>query len=89
LDVTASGVGSSSAMTSGAVTTTHANDLLVGAGASSNAVTGAGAGYTSRSTAFGNLTEDRNVTAAGSYSATATQNSNAWVMQLVAFKAAN
>ena len=75
-------------MSSGTVATTNAKDLIFGAGASSNTVTAPGAGYTARSQAFGNVTEDRNVTATGSYSATATQNASAWVMQLVAFKAA-
>jgi glucose/arabinose dehydrogenase len=87
LDVSRSATGSASAMNSGAVTTTNAADLLFAGAASSNTVTAAGAGYTTRSTSFGNRTMDRNVTAAGSYNATATQNGSAWVMQLVAFKA--
>jgi hypothetical protein len=87
LDVSTSAIGTSRAMSSGPVTTTNANDLLFGAGASRNSVTQAGSGWTTRSTASGNRTEDRNVTTTGSYAATATQNSNAWVMQLVAFKA--
>jgi hypothetical protein len=87
LDVSTSAIGTSRAMSSGSVTTTNASDLLFGAGASSKTVTKAGAGWTTRSTAYGNRTEDRNVTTTGSYAATATQNSNAWVMQLVAFKA--
>jgi outer membrane protein assembly factor BamB len=87
VDVTASAIGSSAAMSSGAVSTTNASDLLFGAGASMNAVTAAGTGFTTRSSAFDNRTEDRVVTSTGSYAATATQNSNAWVMQLVAFRA--
>ena len=50
-------------------------------------VTAAGSGYTTRSTAYGNRTQDRTVSATGNYAATATQNGNAWVMQLVAFRA--
>jgi glucose/arabinose dehydrogenase len=87
LDVSKAAIGTSKAMSSGSVTTMNANDLLFGAGASKSAVTKGGAGYTVRSSAYGNLTEDRNVTSTGSYAATATQNSNAWVMQLVAFRA--
>jgi glucose/arabinose dehydrogenase len=87
LDVSKVAVGTASAMSSGSVTTTNANDLLLGAGASKVSVTQGSPGYTVRSGAFGNLTEDRNVTSTGSYAATATQNSNAWVMQLVAFRA--
>jgi glucose/arabinose dehydrogenase len=86
LDVSTSAIGMSRAMSSGSVTTTNASDLLFGAGASSSSVTRAGSGWTSRSSASGNRTEDRNVTTTGSYAATATQNGNAWVMQLVAFK---
>ena len=39
LDVASSAVGTTAAMSSGSVATTHANDLLFGAGASSNSVT--------------------------------------------------
>jgi glucose/arabinose dehydrogenase len=87
LDVSTSAIGTSRAMSSGSVTTTNASDLLFGAGASRNTVTKAGSGWTTRSAASGNRTEDRNVTTTGSYAATATQNGSAWVMQLVAFKA--
>ena len=74
-------------MNSGSVTTTSANDLLFSAGASSSSVTAGGSGYTTRSTAFGNRTQDRNVSSVGTYDATMTQNSIAWVAHLVAFKA--
>ena len=87
LDASASATGTASAMSSGAVTTTNAADLIFGAGASSGSVTQPGSGFTSRSSAAGNRTEDRFVTATGSYAATATQNGNRWVMQVVAFKA--
>jgi chitodextrinase len=87
LDVTASAAGSAAAMNSGSATTTDATDLIFGAGASRGAVTAGGAGYTSRSTFSGNITEDKRVTASGSYNATATQDSNAWVMHMVAFRA--
>jgi len=88
LDVTTSAVGASgSAMSSGSVTTTNANDLLFGGGVSSATVTQAGSGYTIRSTGSGNVTEDRLVGATGSYSATATHNGSYWAMQIVAFKA--
>ena len=89
VDASGSGVGSSSLMSSGAVTTTQANDLLFAAGASDDTVTTAGAGFTKRLTGFANLTEDRVVTSTGSYEGTATQNGAAWAMQLVAFRAAS
>ena len=80
-------IGTGSAMNSGPLTTTNASDLLFSAGASSAAVTAGGSGYTTRSTVAANITQDRVVSSAGSYNAGATQNGNAWVMQLVAFKA--
>lgn len=86
LDATATATGSSGAMDSGSVTTSYSDVLLVGAGASIGSVTAAGSGYTARSFAHTNIVEDR-VVSAGTYSATATQNSDNWVMQAVAFKA--
>ena len=88
LDAVAAATGSGSAMSSGPVWTTNATDLLFGAGESTKVVTRVGTGYTSRSTISGNITEDRSVTAAGSYKATATHNGTGWIMQMVAFKAA-
>ncbi len=87
LDVSSAAVGSSRAMNSGSAVTTNASDLIFGAGGSSHTVNAAGSGFTTRLTNFGNRTEDRTVTASGSYNATATQNSSAWVMHMVAFKA--
>lgn len=87
VDTQRSATGTGSAVNSGPMTTTNATDLLFAPVASENAVTAGGSGYTTRSTAFGNRTMDRNVTTAGSYSATATQNGTGWVVQLVAFKA--
>ena len=86
VDVIASASGSSSTLNSGAVTTTSGNDLIFGAGVSDNVVTAAGSGFAARDLAYGNITEDRIGTTIGSYSATATQNGQAWGMQLVAFR---
>ena len=74
-------------MSSGSATTTNADDLIFGAGSSASTINQAGTGFTSRSTTFGNRTEDKNITSVGSYNATAIQNGNAWVMHMVAFKA--
>ena len=79
--------GTSAAINSGNVTTTRANDLLFSGSASSSTVTAGGTGYTTRSTSFGNRTQDRIAATAGAYNATASQNSNGWVTHLVAFKA--
>jgi glucose/arabinose dehydrogenase/chitodextrinase len=87
LDVSAVNKGTTAAMNSGSATTTNADDLIFGAGASSSNVNRGGTGFTSRSTSFGNRTEDKNVTAKGPYNATANQNGNTWVMHMVAFKA--
>jgi trimeric autotransporter adhesin len=88
IDVTMSASGASGSLNSGSVTTTSSNDLLFAGGVSSASVTSAGTGYTARSFAQGNITEDRTVTATGSYSATATHTGQAWGMQLVAFRGA-
>ncbi len=88
VDVSASAAGTSASMTSGAVTTTQANDFLFAAGASDNTVA-QGTGYTPRLNNFGNLTEDRIVTTTGPYAGTASQNGSTWAMQLVAFRVAS
>ena len=87
LDVSSAAAGSARAMNSGSATTTNANDLIFGAGASIHAVTAAGSGFTTRLTNFANRTEDKTVTTAGAYNATATQDGSAWVMHMAAFKA--
>src|SRR5215472_8246609 len=88
LDVTAGSKGSSGTATSGAASTTAANELIFGAATTVQAVSGAGSGFTSRIiTSYGDNAEDRVVTTAGSYSATAPiRPSGAWVMQMVTFK---
>jgi chitodextrinase len=89
VDVTVSATGSSAAINSGSATTTSPNDLIFGAGVSDMSVTAVGPGFTGRSLAFGNVTEDESATAAGSYAATATHDGIVWEMQMVAFRAAN
>ena len=86
--MSSSAKGNGRALNSGSAVTTNANDLIFGAGATAGAISAAGAGLTVRSTLSGNWTMDRNVTATGSYSVTATASNNRWVMQMVAFKAA-
>src|SRR5262249_45509834 len=89
VDVTAASNGSSSTSSSGSVTTTNANDLLVGANMVSTMTTGAGSSFTSRviTSPDGDILEDRIVTTTGSYSASASLQSGSWIMQMVAFKA--
>ena len=86
VDVQRSATGNSAAMSSGAITTTVPGDLLFAAAASKGTVTAAGSGWTTRSTSFGNRTQDRLAGVAGSYTASATQNSNRWVLHLIAFR---
>jgi len=91
VDVAVGAQGSSTLTNSGSITTTNANDLLVGANLVQEVTTGAGASFTNRviTSPDGDILEDRVVTATGSYSATAPMApSGWWVMQMVAFRAA-
>jgi hypothetical protein len=89
VDATAAASGSSASMNSGSVATTSSNDLVFGAGVSGSSVTAAGTGFAVRDLTYGNITEDRTASTPGTFSATATQNGNAWAMQVVAFRAKN
>ena len=91
LDVVSGATGSAGTASSGAVTTTNANDLLVGADVTLEYTLGAGAGFTSRMITVpdGDIAEDRVVTSIGSYAATATISpAGPTIMQMVAFKGA-
>jgi hypothetical protein len=90
LDVSVGTQGNSATSDSGPVTTTNVNDLLVGANLVQTLTSGAGTGYTSRviTSPDGDILEDRVVTATGSYNATASVTAGAWIMQMVAFRAA-
>ena len=90
VDVVSAAQGTGTLSNSGSVTTTNANDLLVGANLVQDQTRGPGAGYTSRvlTSPDGDILEDEIVTTAGSYNATAQLNGNAWIMQMVAFRAA-
>jgi hypothetical protein len=88
-DVGVGATGSSTTSSSGSVTTTNANDLLIGANLVQTGTTGAGSGFTRRIITSPDLDilEDRIVTVTGSYSATAPISPSAqWIMQIVAFK---
>ena len=90
LDVTAGTSGNSASASSGAATTTSANELIFGANTVSTLNGAAGSGFTSRiiTTPDGDIAEDKIVTTAGSNSATATlTGSGPWVMQMVTFAA--
>jgi len=90
LDVVKAASGSSATSDTGTVTTTNANDLLVGANIVNHVTTNPATGYTKRIiTSDGDILEDRVVSSVGAYGATAALNTtNNWVMQLAAFKIA-
>jgi len=91
LDVAVGAQGNSTTSSSGNVTTTNANDLLIGANLVQSGTTGAGTGFTSRviTPQDADILEDRVVTATGTYSATAPVSPSAsWIMQIVAFRGA-
>jgi hypothetical protein len=89
VDVTAAGTGNGATSSSGSVTTTSATDLIFGANLVQTITTTSGSGFASHllTKPDGDIAEDRLVTSAGSYSATAPLNSGQWIMQLVAFRA--
>jgi len=90
LDAAASAAGNSATSDSGAVTTTNANDLLVGANTVASSTSAAGTGYAKRiiTNPDADILEDEIVATTGSYHATATlTRADAWIMQAVAFKA--
>jgi chitodextrinase len=88
IDGTAAAAGTSGPLNSGSATTTNNIDLLFAGGVSATVVTSPGIAYSSRSRFQGNMTEDRIVSATGSYTATANNSSGAWAIQMVAFKGA-
>ncbi len=91
VDVVSGATSSGGTASSGAVTTTNAADLLVGADVTLEYTLGAGSGFTSRMLTVpdGDIAEDRVVTSVASYSATASIGpAGPTVMQMVAFKGA-
>ncbi|HEV3207403.1 MAG TPA: IPT/TIG domain-containing protein [Terriglobales bacterium] len=89
LDVWAGAAGSGTSASSGAATTTSANDLIFGAGMTIATFKAAGSGFISRiiTSPDADIAEDKTVSTTGSYNATAPNSSGSWVMQMVAFRA--
>ena len=90
LDVTAGAAGNSIGPSSGAATTTSANELIFGAGTTASGFSAAGTGFIARiiTTQDGDIAEDKVVSSTGSNSATAPlKSSSAWVMQMATFRA--
>jgi hypothetical protein len=90
VDAVAAASGSGTTANSGVANVTHAPALLFAANTVTSYTQGAGSGFTLRliTSPDGDVIQDRMVTTAGAYNATAPMSSGAWVMQLVAFKAA-
>jgi hypothetical protein len=89
LDVTAAATGSSTTANSGIATTTASNELIFAADTIATGTPGPGTGFTARiiTTPDSDIAEDRIVSTAGAYSATApVAPSGYWVMQMVTFK---
>jgi hypothetical protein len=88
LDAKAVGTGNSAVASSGPLTTTSTNDILVAGGYVYAFVNGAGSGFTNRMyTPDGDNLEDELVPATGTYTATASLSASAmWIMQCVAFR---
>jgi hypothetical protein len=89
VDVTAAKFGTSATAGSGLAITTNATDLVFGANLVQTWTTGPGNGFKKRMITVpdGDIAEDKMVTAAGSYNATAPLGSSGpWIMQLVAFR---
>jgi len=90
LDVTAGASGNGASASSGAATTTSANELIFGANTVATTTQAAGDGFTSRiaTAPDGDIALDKVVTATGSNIATSTLSSaGAWVMQMATFSA--
>jgi chitodextrinase len=90
-DVAASATGNSSSSATPSAVTTNATDLILGANIVVSMTTGPGSGFTQRilTSPDGDIVEDKVVSTVGSYSASATLGAAApWIMQMVAFKAA-
>src|SRR5216684_2047439 len=91
LDQSVGAQGNSATSNSGAVTTTSANELLIGANLVQSTTTGPGTGYTSRVlSGDGDILEDQIATTVGSYAATAAlDRTQLWIMQMASFRAAS
>ena len=90
VDAVAGATGTGLLTTSGALATTNANNLLFATNFVGGGTTGPGAGFTRRFISLRrSIVEDRVVTAAGSYTATAPQSPSSWyIMHVVALRAA-
>jgi chitodextrinase len=88
VDAAIAATGALRSMASGLLATRAANALLFVGAESDGNVTKLAPAYTARAHAFGVMSADRVLPTPGSYGTTAAQSGTAWVMQVVAFRAA-
>jgi hypothetical protein len=89
-DTGTSGTGNGTTASSGVITISATNELLFGAGMTATTFGAPGPGFSQRviTSPDGDIVEDQVVTTAGSFNATASLSSGAWLMQIAAFKSA-
>jgi hypothetical protein len=89
-DTGTSATGSGTTANSGLITISTTNELLFGAGMTATTFGAAGTGFTQRviTSPDGDIVEDQIANSAGSFNATASLSSGAWLLQLAAFKPA-
>jgi hypothetical protein len=85
LDQSSVATGNSSAVSSGAKTTTYNHELIYGVAIGASGTLSTGAGFTNRSTANSNIVEDKTGNAVGSYSANFTSAGGNWIAQMATF----
>jgi hypothetical protein len=85
LDQTSINASSGTTVTSNAVSTTAANELVYGVAIGKTITLGAGTGFNTRSTDQSNIVEDESATTPGSYSTTFT-GGGFWIAQVATFK---
>lgn len=89
LDAAGAATGSGTSLSSGLLITNNSNDLIHAVAFTDDGTTTAGAGFQTLTTFHGNLAENMNASAAGTYSATASNSTNAnWFMHALGIKAA-
>ena len=90
LDQKALAVGMSGTATSPDVTTTHAHELIYAASTNTNTADAPGPGYAERINYGGDICEDREVTATGTYQATIDEGApEQWTITIATFRAAS
>ncbi|HEY4062144.1 MAG TPA: T9SS type A sorting domain-containing protein [Puia sp.] len=85
LDQHSESAGNTSAVSSGAKTTTYTNELIFGVSIGASGTLTTGAGFNPRSTVNQNVVEDKSVVSIGSYNTAFTSASGNWVAQMATF----